>query len=419
MVLFSFYIFVATCIFIIVVNLREKDGMLRAPTVAALISLFSIGPQMIQTIVNPFFNKSILPLFFIFISSCLICFHLGFLKGTKMKQEVIKLRQLESGRNKYVCIVFCIFGLIALLAYKGTIGGMDWVIAGFLQSFGVISIFLSFNELKNFGFRDSKLYIIILLISLWCIIDYAFNIKGSRTRIFYIIIFSCLYLSRIYPIKAKLICNLLLYTFIIGSVASFSMGDYRKDIDKPFLERISLNQIVENYKLNLFGQIKVSLNGQDLYNGAQYADYCWGTGNYNFGLFIWNGLVFNYIPQRFVGQEVKDSLMSSLENRKKVNSLTHGVTTVTGFGEAFAAYSIFGGVIFYLIAFFFGRWWQRSFISDFYLLLYAYSIMYLAPLITHGIVYFISPIVLFWIVIYPILRRSIYYIDHENPCRVS
>lgn len=419
MALFSFLIFVTTCIVIIVVNIREKDGVLRAPSIAALISLFSIGPQMIQTLVNPFFNKTILPIFFLFISICLISFHLGFKKGMVMKSEITKLRQLEAGDNKYICIIFCIFGFIALLAYKGIIGGMDWVIAGFLQSLGVISIFLSFNKIKNYGLKDSKLYIIILLISTWCVIDYAFNIKGSRTRIFYIIIFTCLYLSRIYPIKAKLICNLVLYVFILGSVASFSMGDYRKDIDKPFLERISLEQIVQNYKLNLFGQIKVSLNGQDLYNGAQYADFCWETNNYNYGLFIWNGLVFNYIPQRFVGQNVKDSLMSPLEDREKVNSLTHGVTTVTGFGEAFAAYSIFGGLIFYVIAFFFGRWWQRSFISDFYLMLYAYSIMYLAPLITHGIVYFISPLVFFWIVIFPILRHSIYYIDYEEPDCVS
>lgn len=408
MAIFIAIIYFIVNIVIIVKNTKKYDGSLRAPNIVCLISIFSLGPLMIQNLVMPIFDKDILPVFYLSIIACIIAFNIGFGKGCQARFVQTKGDiSINVEKLKFTTIIFTTLGYIGLLAYRGLIHAFDWVVAGYLQSFGVIAVCISLTAVKEKGIKKCNfVYLLSLLISTWCLIDFALNIKGSRTRLFTLVVLYAIYLTRIYPKYSKLICRIFIYLFIVGSVFSFSITTYRSSLDKSLIERLNINEIIHNFESNIYGDVKISINGQDLYNGAKYSDYCWRNLDYNFGTSIWNGLVFNFVPSRFVGEDNKNSMMIPLENRKLVSQITHGVTTVTGFGEAFAAFSIFGFLLFWVISYFMGKWWIKSFKSDFHILLYCYSIMYVSPLITHGITYFVSQMVLFSILFLPIFKLT-------------
>ena len=73
----------------------------------------------------------------------------------------------------------------------------------------------------------------------------------------------------------------------------------------------------------------------DLGNAALGIDYCFQKNEYNYGSFIWNGFVFNYIPKRLVGENIKTSLIIPFEADKYIQALTNGITCTTGYYDAF------------------------------------------------------------------------------------
>lgn len=386
------------------------NSIFMAPCQFCLITTFSLGPMLVSLLSMQSVDHNLLsPLLIVMISSVL-AFHLGFKKGVNVNCIEKTIRNIDTSKNKLVISLFTLSGIIALFLYKGLAIGLDWVIAGVFQSMGIVALLLSFSALKDLDWRKAKFYLPSLLISIWCIYDFAMNIKGSRTRVFYLLVVLGLFLSRIYPNSNKKFEQLFLWLFIIGSIMSWSIVDYREGIIHGKQHKVfNISNIFQNYNSMLTGKVKMSSNGHDLYNAARYIDCSWRNMDYNWGTSIWNGLIFNFVPQRLVGKQVKDGLMIDLENRKYVSSITHNVTTMTGFGEAFASFSYFGCLIFYIIGYFFGKWWRYSHYSSFYLILYAYASMFLVTMITHGIVYLTSPMFLWWIFMYQCLRKSTYW----------
>ena len=106
----------------------------------------------------------------------------------------------------------------------------------------------------------------------------------------------------------------------------------------------------ENIKKSFTGGSYNERAGMDLGNAALGIDYCFQKNEYNYGSFIWNGFVFNYIPKRLVGENIKTSLIIPFEADKYIQALTNGITCTTGYYDAFSAFSWFGFFVFYFLA---------------------------------------------------------------------
>lgn len=392
--------------------MRQDNGVFMSPCLVTLMTVFSICPQLFSLFVSNYVDHSILPLYILTIIISILAFHCGFTFGMNRIDSIICensiIKDLDTSSNKLVISICTLCGIFALLVYKGLYAGLDFVVGGFFQSMGVLALLLSIVAIRDLNWKDAKIYLISLLINFWCVYDYAVNVKGSRTRIFYMLVWAGMFLSSVYPLKKKIICKTFVVVFIIGSIMSFSIGDYRTQIySGKNVNAFSVDNVIRNYKNLLSGTNRLGANGNDLYNGARYVNHCWENFDYNYGTSIWNGAVFYYVPSRFLGKDTKESLMIKLENRDYIKKLTNSVTTTTGFADAFAIFNIAGCFFFFIVGAFQGKWWRLSKHSQFYFVLYSYSIMYIAPMISHGIVYYTSPMLMWVILLYPLIKKSI------------
>ena len=75
--------------------------------------------------------------------------------------------------------------------------------------------------------------------------------------------------------------------------------------------------------------------------------------NFDFGLFNWNMLIFNYVPAQLVGQNLKSLLMVDLPDdaSNRFGYSGNVGATATGMSDAFSSFWYFGAMKFFLIAF--------------------------------------------------------------------
>lgn len=412
MTIFLFIILLIVGIGLIIHYMRQDNGAFMSPCLVTLMTVFSICPQLFSLFVSRYVDQSILPMYILTVLLSILSFHYGFKFGMQRIDSVIVedtfIKDIEVTKNKGLILACTLCGIFALLVYKGLFVGLDFVVGGFFQSMGVLALLLSIVAIRELDWKKAKLYLIPLLVNFWCVYDYAVNVKGSRTRIFYMLVWAGMFLTSVYPLKKKIINKAFISVFIIGSVMSFSIGDYRTQIyTGKDVNAFSIENVIDNYEKMLSGSNKLGVNGNDLYNGARYVNHCWENFEYNYGTSIWNGAVFYYVPSRFVGKEIKESLMIKLENRDYIKKLTNSVTTTTGFADAFAIFNFFGCFFFFIVGAFQGKWWHLSKYSQFYFVLYSYSIMYIAQMISHGIVYYTSPMLMWLILLYPLIKNSV------------
>jgi hypothetical protein len=365
------------------------------------MTLFIYLSQVVTIYQGKFYDKEILPDLLIVMISCLIAFNFGFNKEYKLK-ESLNFDYKISSNIKYLLILFCVSGFIATLMYRQLISG-DWVIASFFQSFGlaagVVAIFLIIK-----GRRKIHFYYIILILSLYPLIDFALFVKGSRSRAFYVILLVCFLISSIYPSKRKFVKYSFLSLFIVGSIVSASIAQYRMSLKGN--SNIESVEFLQNYT-NSFIPTIISTNGMDLGNAALGIQYCKKSMNYSMGLIFIDRLIYNYVPARFIGEREKKSMMLSPESAKIEAKYTNSVTTMTGFYEAFNCFSYAGFLLFYFMGLFMKYCWVKASHSIIYFLIYFYLVVYINVSISHGLTYFFSYLFLLLVLILPLLAPFI------------
>ncbi|MCD8235728.1 MAG: hypothetical protein LUD00_03545 [Prevotellaceae bacterium] len=125
----------------------------------------------------------------------------------------------------------------------------------------------------------------------------------------------------------------------------------------------------------------------DLGNCAILMDECYRTSEYNYGMFLWNGFVFNYIPKRIVGEEFKESIMFSGDAslRSKAKYVTHDITCTTGYFDAYSSFWYFGFILFWLLGYAFQYIKSKSTASLFYEMIFLFALVNSSVGMTHGL----------------------------------
>lgn len=279
----------------------------------------------------------------------------------------------------------------------------QWVIAAQFFNFDVaafivaVILFVYSNRIQ----KMKVISLILLIASSWPIYDYAMNVKGSRSRVFFLLLLFCFLLFRIYPAKEKIVKRCFVILFIIGSVLSASIVEYRKslsDSDKSFFQ----TDFIENFKES-FDYKQITKSGMDLGNCALGMEYCIENNHYSYGAIFIDRLLFNYVPGRLVGQKQKESLMLSPEDMQIERKFTKSVTTMTGYYEVFNCFSYWGILLFAIVGYYMGVLYRKKEKNTICLISYLFNIIYVNILISHGMTYFVSNYVFLILFILPIL----------------
>ena|SRR6267143_181617 len=178
---------------------------------------------------------------------------------------------------------------------------------------------------------------------------------------------------------------------ITATLFLHSTGDYRSitmDEDGPQWSRVSQIPFLDNFR-DLLRE-----GGGEMRNVVYMIEATERLGNFDYGAFHWNTLVFNYVPAQILGDEFKQSLLIPLENNAaSVFGYEASVgSTVTGMVDAFQSFWYFGCLKFFVLGFLLHRIYAAAAEGHFVAQLF-YMLMLMPGLhcITHHTSWFISP----------------------------
>lgn len=393
---------------------KKPLGVFQAPFLFSIAALVMHVPQFSSIILNPSYNNNILYNLTFVMISCFISFSLGWEKA--MQKDMKSCYDLNFASSKFIMLLLFFIGLYA--SYKNSGVWMNTLDSEERTKF---IIFVNLSTFLDLSFFYAITYIIskkkitlftflIIIISSFFYLNSIF-LLARRAVFLKLILALTLMISFIKPKIYSKIKWVILIIFIVGNIASSSISEYRTNLSTK--NDLTIDYI-ENFK-NSFNMQDLSV-GMDLGNAALAIDYCYKNNTYNFALANWNDFVSLYVPRFLVGEKFKNSLMFDFEHKKYASSLTHGVTTLTGYYDAFSSFGYLGFILFYFLGFLLGRIWVKMRYSKLYFILYLILLPNIPQIASHGVSYIFGKLELFWIFLVPLLITHLYviYINKSN-----
>lgn len=383
-------LYIGINIYILYTYYKKEGGIYMLPFMMAITSFMVILPQYVAIEVHNMIDSRIEILFpFILISSN-IAFVYGFNKGNKYSFSPSVL-DLKIKHLKAIIIFFTILGSICSYKNMGYMNiGEASNRSGFLIN-NMLSTYLSYAAvlaiLLFVRWRIKKVYVIAPIILFLFFQLVTVFVGARRSYVIGIVFLYSFIFYNLYPKWQKQIKLGITIFFIFGGVISASISTIRNSLsEKGQIENTDYMQMF----LNSFTQDINEDVGMDLYNCANGIKYVKDTDGFSMGADVWNGFVDVFVPRFIVGQAKKDSLKISTTYGKMVPLWTHEVTTMTGYFYGYAAFSVFGFFIFYLLGYFGGKLYILGNYSLFYGFIYLLLLVKIHSLFSHGVQYYLS-----------------------------
>lgn len=197
-----------------------------------------------------------------------------------------------------------------------------------------------------FKYKDKKALGIVLFDLIFYLDRILISGRRGDTVELAMVFLLTLFFTRQYIIpRAVMFCGL-----VFGTLLVHSIGDYREQVKGEGNSPLEALQNI-SFKEN-FDQI-MEEGHAEVTNAIYTIASTDATGNYDYGIFHWNTLVFNYVPAQLVGRSFKDALLIKYDDGfgpyfyydVKVGS------TFTGIADAFRSFGYFGFLKFFLIAY--------------------------------------------------------------------
>ena len=201
---------------------------------------------------------------------------------------------------------------------------------------------------------------------------------------------------------------------LAGAILSYNIGIYRSA-----MSHVSLFNNARAIDISGLNQMSVtdplkrvtSEGGSEMRNSAYYIAATEKLGAYDFGLYQWSVLVWEYFPAQIFGSAAKQNFMSFgglLEigrNAERAYGYQSGTGTTTGgMTDAFASFWYFGCLEFFAIAYLMRRLYEAAIRgSPVWQLACALLTVYALHAITHSTAWFVSPWVSLVIFVVPTL----------------
>ncbi len=204
---------------------------------------------------------------------------------------------------------------------------------------------------------------------------------------------------------------LLVSGLAVGLLLINAIGTYRtimRNDDAPLSERLA-EATRADYTSS--ADSLLSESGAEFMNYIFYRDIHAELGQYDFGFVHWNLAVFNFVPGQIVGRGVKEGMMLPIKDdsmavaaRRYGHAFGTG-TTLTGYTDAYASFSWFGFIKFWIVGCIMGALYRKAMAGAFLgQLLYVYALAPAMHAVTHGTHnILVSSWVYFFALCYPLL----------------
>jgi hypothetical protein len=223
--------------------------------------------------------------------------------------------------------------------------------------------YLFFAKMLGYGFaiavlcymrRPSKMALGIAAMDAAFYLDRAIiaGKRGELAEFFFIILLAAWFHRRIAVPRA-----LALGLVLIATVGLNSVGDYRsvtKVRDKVRWSDLSEIDVVGNFKSLL------ETGGPEMHNAIMRIHYADRAQVFDFGVFHWNTIVFNFVPAQLVGNKIKDSLLIPFREMYHRDYDPMTGSTETGMADAFGSFGYLGALKFLLIALVLSRLYRAA-----------------------------------------------------------
>jgi hypothetical protein len=156
------------------------------------------------------------------------------------------------------------------------------------------------------------------------------------------------------------------WAFALGiavfGVFVYSIGEYRLIVRDPEADRV--RQVTNIDFASKFKPESIQNEAAGEVRNASYLmEAVSRTGRYDWGLSLYNFLIKGYVPRQIVGADFKSSLLA--DDSTGLAGAVLGYTApvgscATGVAEAFAAFSYFGCLLFFLLGFMMRRFWEGA-----------------------------------------------------------
>lgn len=384
------FLYIAINTYILYIYYKKEGGIYMLPFMMAITSFMVILPQYVTIETHNLVDSRLEFLFpFILISSN-IAFACGFNKGNKFSYTP-SILDLRINYLKAIIVLFTIIG--SIYSYKN-MGYMNIGEAsdrsGFLIN-NMLSTYLLYAAVMAIllfvRWRIKQAYVIAPIILFLFFQLVTVFVGARRSYVIGIVFLYSFIFYNLYPKWRKQIKQGITIFFIFGGVISASISSIRISLsEKGQIENTDYTQMF----LKSFSQDINEDVGMDLFNCANGIKYVKETNGFSLGADIWNGFVDVFVPRFIVGQAKKDSLKIPTTYGKMVPLWTHDITTMTGYFYGYAAFSLFGFLIFYLLGYLGGKLYILGSDSLFYGFIYLLLLVKIHSLFSHGIQYYLS-----------------------------
>ncbi|WP_256003314.1 hypothetical protein [Pedobacter deserti] len=410
-------VFIAINCYILIEYFKKDLGVFQAPFLTAAVSISILLPQITSIYFSEYYdNRLLYNLLFVMIT-CNLALKFGFELGAR-KSKPNLIRDIKLLEVKPTIIVLSSIGFIASFLLRGV--WMSELEGGSRSNFIVMVNLASYLELgfiyglvffTKYSIRDKLIILIVVLASLLYLESIVLLGRRNLTvRLAFNLFFA---FSLIRYQSYKYIKIVVFVLFVFGGVINASIEAIRLNISNKSNESI---EFVDNFK-DSFIQNDFTL-GMDLGNAALGIDYCYNNDSYDYGIVIWNNFIYNFVPRFLVGEEIKEGLQVHFNYEKVLPELTKNITTMTGYFDAFASFSYFGFIKFFLVGYILGVFWSWSFISSLYRIVYMLLFTQVSSVSTHSTQYVFIRIEFFLLFCLPFLLYNIYKkkrVSHYKP----
>lgn len=392
-------VYAAVVLRLIAWGLERPDRIYQFPFLAGAMGFSFVLPQLPGLAMDPFLPEGAYARAILFSALCLVMVRLGW--DDKSPVGPVRLA-FDETRLLAVAAALSLAGAHFYIQLSRLPG--DLAVATGLSGATVAQLF--FAKLLSYGFGIACLVaarrpsIPALAIAGFDAVLYLDRIvvtgKRGETLEFAMIIALSLWFNRRIVVPRSLV----LAGVVLGTFAMGAMSDYR-DItrrgERPTLETIAEIPFADNLAETL------KAGGPEMRNAIALIDHADRTFSFDYGLFHWNVLVFNYVPAQLVGTKFKESLMVEARAKERTYAPDAG-TTETGMADSFLSFWWFGAVKFLLVSAVLAWFWRAAMAgSTVFRLLTMFSVMPAMQIVSHHTQWPVSSLVHMFMFLIPAL----------------
>jgi len=352
-------VFALVCCFLLFVGMLRRGAIYEFPFLAGAVFAGFALPQFIGLSADPFLPPGALDKTLIMASLCAAMCWMG--HATNGRRWRVLNWEYDEDRLLMVSIGLSIAGCYFYYAF----GQLPDEVLKNSQMTGLPVVYLFFARLLSYGFAIAALLYArngskaALMVALFGSVFYLERIVIAGRRADLIEFCAIIALAAWFQRGRTIPRPVMLVGLVLGTLLINSAGDYRgatMSEDGPQWNSVLQIDFVGNLE-------RLTKNGgPELTNAVYYIEAVDRTMKFDFGLFHWNALVFQYVPAQLVGTDLKSSLMFTLDAPARDEFLYAPLTgsTLTGLTDAFQSFWYFGCLEFFVIGLIMNRLWRAA-----------------------------------------------------------